>query len=306
MTRHAIRYFRVSLALLFCAGSALPIIANAAELYFDSNIQEIGVGDSFTIDLKLNSNEGVNALEGKVVYPADLLELKEISDGNSIVPLWINRPVIGAAIDFAGIIPGGYAARGGKVFSLRFSAKSAGSGAIVIKNSQLLINDGQGTAAPSEISNFQFLVSKTPIGAAPPLIEDRDPPESFKPQVASDPQLFDGKSFLVFATQDKGSGISYYEVAEEQGIFQPRSFKWERAESPYLLQDQSLESWVFVKSVDNNGNERAEVLLPIRPSLVRRVLTSPITLIVILAVLLIIGRLFLTKHAYKISSRLRG
>lgn len=74
-------------------------------------------------------------------------------------------------------------------------------------------------------------------------------PKMWINKMFSDPAIFDGKYFLVFATQDKGSGISHYEVCEGG------KRKCAIAESPYLLQNQKLNQKIFVKAVDKNGNE---------------------------------------------------
>ena len=40
---------------------------------------------------------------------------------------------------------------------------------------------------------------------------------------------------------------------------------WKVAKSPYLLEDQGLSSFIFVKAVDKAGNERTEKLEPLHP-----------------------------------------
>ncbi len=80
---------------------------------------------------------------------------------------------------------------------------------------------------------------------------DSTPPEEFQPQIAE----IEGKKYLVFVSQDKTSGIEYYEVKEGK-----RDFK--KAVSPYLLEDQSLKSKISVRAVDRAGNERLAEILP--------------------------------------------
>ena len=95
--------------------------------------------------------------------------------------------------------------------------------------------------------------------------KDRESPETFRPEIARDESLFDGKWFLVFATQDKKSGIDHYEVKEtRQGTLTMFS-KWIPAESPYVLQDQGLRSYVFVKAVDKERNARVTKVSPQNP-----------------------------------------
>lgn len=241
----------------------LPV-ANAAEFYFQSEQKEVGVGGTFRVDLLLDGREGINAVGGEISYPKNLLELKSVSDGGSIVSFWVQKPTLEKPV-FAGIIPGGYALRDRKLLTLEFLAKTAGRGSIGVKSGQAFLNDGQGTAARLSISNYQFLISKESVESAE-KIQDFYSPEKFVPQIASNPDIFYGKLFLTFATQDKGVGLSHYEVAEIPavwwGLFRPKPDNWLKVEAPVELRDQELKSWVFVKAVDLAGNERVEFLSP--------------------------------------------
>ena len=91
-------------------------------------------------------------------------------------------------------------------------------------------------------------------------IVDKESPESFVPEIAIDTFLFDKKWFLVFTTQDKGSGIDYYEVKETRWSIINIISKWNYAESPYILKDQQLKSCIFVKAFDKAGNEKVVMI----------------------------------------------
>jgi len=242
----------------------------AAELFFEARNQEFTQGEEFLVNVFLNTEgESINAVEGKIVFP-DIVELKEIRDGNSIINFWIERPKVEQAgiIGFSGIIPGGYQETKGFVFSVVFRAKASGSGTIEIREAKVLLNDGKGTPANLSISNFQFSISKEVLTTQPPVpeIKDLEPPENFKPEIASDPTIFEGKWFLVFATQDKGSGIDHYEISEtKRKTIRETDAKWTEVESPYLLKDQKLRSYIYVKAIDKAGNERVIMLSPRYP-----------------------------------------
>jgi len=95
------------------------------------------------------------------------------------------------------------------------------------------------------------------------------------PNIAKDEALFDGKWFVVFATQDKASGIDHYEIRENRQwtTFEDllpfvkyfRRHSWVMAESPHVLRDQELRSFVFLKAVDKAGNERIIQIAPHHP-----------------------------------------
>ena len=244
-------------------------LVEAAELKLTSQSQEFGVGQQFQVDLVLDTeNEEINAVEGKIVFPSELLELKEIRDGATIVNFWVEKPKTESnnQIIFSGIIPGGYQETKGFVFSVVFRAKAGGSGAIEIRDAKVLLNDDRGTPASVKLSPFQLSISQE-VPAAPPMVEtvkDTDLPEEFKPEIAQSPEIFNGQYFLVFSTQDKGTGIDHYEILEnrKQKI---ENRGWIEADSPYLLKDQELKSYIYVKAVDKAGNERIVTLPPQNP-----------------------------------------
>ncbi|MEK7653019.1 MAG: hypothetical protein AAB358_00860 [Patescibacteria group bacterium] len=263
-------FFGVCFALLFSVGLALPLVGQAAELKLLSATNELGVGQKFQIDLMLNTEgRAINAIEGTLTFPS-LVELVGVYDGSSVVPLWLEKSVKADSVDFSGVIPGGFNGilvpyqedrpEPGKILSFIFITRVAGEGSINLKNVQALLNDGQGTPAKTAIFNFQFSIAEETPGFdfSAPGFKDTEPPEEFTPEVSRDPNIFDGQWFLVFATQDKDSGIDHYEVQEGKKGFVV-------GQSPYLLTNQELTDKITVKAVDKAGNERIAVLPPQNP-----------------------------------------
>ncbi|MEK7117101.1 MAG: hypothetical protein AAB837_02970 [Patescibacteria group bacterium] len=245
------------LFFIFCFANK----TEAAILKLASPNGELGLGQEIKIDLIIDTeNEQINAVGGRIVFPENLFEPKEIKDGNSIVSLWTEKPQVNenGAIIFSGIIPGGVSIQNGLLFSVVLEATKEGSGAIAWQNAEVLKNDGLGTSAEAKISNFQFIISKqTPISQTPiSEIKDTEPPEGFKPAIGSDPEIFGGQYFLVFITQDKNSSIDHYEVRE--GFWG----KYATAESPYLIKDQSLGKKIYIKAIDKASNEKVVKFKP--------------------------------------------
>ena len=247
---------------------ATPVFA--VEISLDAQIREMAVGQQFQVDILLNTdNKDINAIEGKIIFPKKLIELTEIKDGNSIINFWIDpvRNCVSNGVErpgeicFAGITPGGYSDKRGLIFSLVFQSTEEGQGTIKARDIKALLNDGEGTETGVTVSNLQFVISKQapPPKPTPAEKKDIDMPEIFEPTVASDPTMFDGQYFLVFATQDKGSGIDHYEVCEGKR-------KCVVAESPYLLKNQSLDEKIIVKAIDKSGNERIVILPAQKPA----------------------------------------
>lgn len=252
--------------LLFVAISSVVFVgirglkAEAAQFFLGGAAQEVGVNQQLRVDLFINTEDKeVNAFGGVVTFPRNLLELKEVRDGNSIVNFWVDKPRIAAdsnKLVFSGITPGGYNGKEGLIFSLIFEAKNEGGGVIEIEEGRSFLNDGQGIELKTDSSGFSFVAIRDSIRGDSWTMKDTEPPETFRPEIAKDESVFDGKWFLVFATQDKGSGVDHYEVREGwRGEFRI-------AESPYPLQSQNLDKKIFVKAVDKDGNKRIETLYP--------------------------------------------
>ena len=152
-------FLSLALFLLF------PAIASASELYLGTAENNWQKGDSSEFVLYLSATENINAVEGKVVFPADVLSLKEIKIEDSVVNFWAEGPKEdqNGEIIFSGITPGGYKGEGRPVFKMIFEAKKSGGGSILVSNARVLKNDGKGTPAELKTSNFQFSVAEKPV-----------------------------------------------------------------------------------------------------------------------------------------------
>jgi len=254
---------KINIILVACILSFFASPVFATQIYLQADSATIKPGDFLKVSVFINTEtEIINAIQGTVVFPDNLLKVEKINEGNSILSFWAEKPNVyeGKEIRFAGIVPGGYQNNEGLLFSVIFQTLSQGNGAAALKDVQVLLNDGKGTAAEFSVSNLNFVVTDKASAISKPEIKDNEPPELFTPEIASTPEMFEGRYFLVFATQDKGSGIDHYEIREGKGPF---IF----AESPYLLQNQNLDKEIAVKAVDKNGNERIIVLPPQKPLL---------------------------------------
>jgi hypothetical protein len=250
--------------------SVFAPLAQGAEVIVDSPSIEVKIGSQFEAKFFFKAEEYINAIEGEIIFPPELLEITEIREANSIINLWVEQPKLKqeGLIYFSGIIPGGYRGEKGLLFSAVFQTKKTGTGLIKLENIRSLLNDGKGTETKTTVSELKFSVAQeAPVFVVQELkLKDREPPESFKPMIGKDPEIFEGKYFLVFTTEDKGSGIDHYEVSEKRkyrignwefGIGKP---KWVKTESPYILNDQELRSDIYVKAKDRAGNERIETI----------------------------------------------
>lgn len=288
--KHTLKLKIIIFAVVFLF-SATSVFA--AETFFETKNPEIRLGDKLEANFFLNTdNENINAIEGKIIFPEKLIELKEIKDGNSIINFWIERPKTSdGGILFSGIIPGGYSGKKGLILSVVFQSIQEGQGLVEARDIKVLLNDGEGTETGVTISNLQFVISKQALLPKPSLPEkkDIDMPEVFEPMVASDPTVFNGKYFLVFATQDKGSGIDRYEVCEGKR-------KCIVAESPYLLKNQNLDEEIVVKAIDKSGNERIITVSAQKPRLWYKNYAIPAIIILVIAIAYFVWKFLWTKR----------
>jgi hypothetical protein len=258
---------RIYIILMLTLLSLLAVPVFASEFSFNTQNKSVSVGEQFKIDLNINTNkENINAVEGKIVFSSDYFELSEIRAGNSIINFWIDKPAYNdGGIVFSGITPGGYVLDNGLILSLVLKARKEGDSNISIQNGSALKNDGNGTKSNLKISDLQINISNTVKNQQENLhITDNNPPDSFNPEIGQDPSLFNDKWFVAFIAQDKGTGVAKYEVKES--LYNIFNFsKWITSTSPYMLTDQQLQSNIYVKAIDNSGNERVVKLSPKNP-----------------------------------------
>lgn len=251
--------------ILIIAFALFPFIAFAATLYLETSSGEYRQEDIFIVDIKLNTEgEYINTTKVNLTFSQEILEVKDLSKGNSILTLWVEEPIFSnqtGTISFTGGIPGGYLGEDGPLGKIIFRAKEKGAAAIQFQEiSQVLLNDGFGTEAELKTQGafFNILAEKLELPKDEWLQElkkDNILPEPFEIEIHQDSAIFEGKYFIIFSTPDKQTGIACYEVKEGKR-------DWKRAESPYLLEDQTLQSVIKVKAVDKAGNERITEYTP--------------------------------------------
>ncbi len=228
-----------------------PVLAT--NVFFETKEKEMKTDREFEVVLLFDTeNESINAMESEIIFSSNI-SLKKIQEGNSIISLWVEKPrlILDNKIIFSGITPGGYIGEKGMVLKLIFKTEEEGKAFIQLKNLKTLKHDGEGTEVNVNSKNLELLILDKSTSAEPIIekIKDTHPPEYFEAIISRDENIFEGKYFLVFNTQDKGFGIDYYEVKEGERPFV-------RAESPYLLENQDLNEDIIVRVVDRIGNER--------------------------------------------------
>lgn len=252
-----------------------PISGQAAVLFLQSSQGEYHQGDTFVADVRIDTEEEcVNAIETVISFPNNVLEGKGFSASNSLISVWLSQPKTeqdSGRISFAGGIPGGFCGilpgDPGEsnlllkvIFMVKETEREQRAEIRFSDNSQILLNDGFGTKAEADCRGIILNILPGLSEASKDewemnLLKDTILPEPFEIEIVQDSLIFDGNSFIVFQAHDKQTGVDYYEVKEGNK-------EWQKAESPYLLEDQELNSTIRVKAVDKAGNERVVQYLP--------------------------------------------
>ncbi len=159
-----------------------PFKTQAAILNLSPSSGSFSVGSTFDASLFLNTeNQSVNAIQAKISFPPDKLQLVSPSTGKSIVSVWTAPPSFNnqtGEIVLQGGIPGGINVSNGLFTTLTFRVKSVGSALIkFIDNTRVLLNDGLGTDALRQTSNAIYnLVLPPPSG--PIVVSETHPDQS--------------------------------------------------------------------------------------------------------------------------------
>lgn len=300
--------------------------AFAARLYLDPATTKVNQLDTVYVPVRLDTQgECINAVQAAVAYDPEVLSVRDVSISDSIISLWTEKPVVvrtegreAGRVTFSGGIPGGYCGRvEGDPGQTDILVKLVVTGVpraltigeevtahlVVEQGSVLYRNDGLGTPVPLTFSGTDLVLvqsTSTPVNVwLGEVKSDTIAPELFEIALVKGPSVGNAKSYVVFSTVDKQSGVDHYEVLETDPdrfgflTWVPREAHWVRAESPYVLRDQKLRSTIMVRAIDKNGNERTVEYVP--PFSPLDELTRPLhlALLSILLLLIVGGAVFI-------------
>ncbi len=236
------------------------VFASGSDVIFDFPDHSVQTGVPFSVKVLIeNSDESINAIEGVLHYDPAAFKFVDIVDGDSVVTAWVEKPQATeeGKIIFSGIMAGGYlgtiypltnTTEPGILFELILIPNTSGSEFITLSDTVVYKNDGLGTAVYIATKRLEIVSGVDGYSNYIEVVDDIRP-LVFSPIISKNEDVFEGRYFLVFDTQDKESGIDHFEVKEGRG-------GWIVASSPYVLEDQSLKSRIKVKAIDKSGNER--------------------------------------------------
>lgn len=145
-----------------------PSTTQAATLNFDADLENIYVGDTFVVDVILDSEgEEVNVVDATIIFSDDTLEVVDVSGGGSPIDLWPVEPNFSneaGVVSFTGGITSGFNGTG-VVMSITFRAGEEGLAHVSFQdNSQVLLNNGAGTQTALVLTPVNYQIVQRPRG----------------------------------------------------------------------------------------------------------------------------------------------
>lgn len=140
-----------------------PFSINAATLYFSPSSGTYSVNNIIQVGVYVSTpTEAMNAASGIIDFPTDKLEVVSLSKVGSIFSLWVQEPSFSnslGTVNFEGVVFNpGFTGASGKLMTINFKAKKAGTSNLSFLSGSVLANDGNGTniLSGSGIARFTF------------------------------------------------------------------------------------------------------------------------------------------------------
>jgi hypothetical protein len=170
---------KIFLLLLPVAYCLLPVQASAVLLYSQAANQDVYEGQPFLVEWFLDTEgRAVNTIDLKIDYSKDILDVSDVSVGNSQINLWIKNPMAeDGVISMTGGITNGLRDDRILLFKSTFVPKQKGSATITLNaDSKILLNDGRGSEDVLKFKNI--LMNVYPKEFVPLKITSTSHPDS--------------------------------------------------------------------------------------------------------------------------------
>jgi len=292
---------------IFFLSFFFALTASAAEFSLVAEKASVGPGEKFVVNIFVDGvtdDNCINTIEMDIAFPKELFSFVDFFEGESVASLWIKKPSAAdsskinniGSFSLVGGMPGGYCGKiagdqgpsnllGRLIFNSSTLVQTSQEGSFTIKDgARVLLNDGLGTEEKVPAKTLVIELDRSLLAADAEkniLTNDTIQPEPFSVELHQSESLYNGLYYVIFGTNDKQSGIAYYEILELRpeeevgakpkiGLFdilfrqKRQSPEWTRLQNnetqlestAHVLEDQSLQSIIKIKAVDKAGNER--------------------------------------------------
>lgn len=138
------------IGLVLFSATAFAVNKNGATLFLLPDSYSYFVGEVFSVSVKLHTGGvAVNAAEAFLEFPAEEIEVKEISFENSIFNVWPGEPFYSNEEGFVsfsgGLLTPGFNGSAGTILTMFFEVKKEGQAAVNFSQGRVLADDGLGT-----------------------------------------------------------------------------------------------------------------------------------------------------------------
>jgi len=141
-----VRYmFPAVLGTVLLLGATTITSTNQSYVYLSADTRTIEVGEMVSVMVSVSAHVPINAVDIKIAFPADKVEVFSVDRGRSVLTLWTEDPIISTnSVQFIG----GTFRRGfiGKhtIASIKFRAKQSGQYEISATDITFVAGDGTG------------------------------------------------------------------------------------------------------------------------------------------------------------------
>lgn len=144
---HSLRPFLAAAAVV--AGMLIPSVGFAATLNFQGDKDILAIGDTFTVDVRVDSaDQGINASQATVKFNQSVLSVDHVDKTGSVFNFWLAEPVAdntAGKVTFIGGSTSGFSGRSLQVLRIVFKAKGTGTTRLVFDDAAVTASDGTGT-----------------------------------------------------------------------------------------------------------------------------------------------------------------
>ena len=223
-----------------------PSFAKAATLNISIDKTAVAIGDEFTANLKINSeNVSINVAQATLQFNRDILEVKKVEKTDSVFTLWLAEPEFSntaGTVSFLGGAVTGVSGQSLQTLRITFRAKGAGKATISLTDSAVIASDGSGTNVLTSANGLELdvLTKKGVIGPAqitrePGIASGLPAKPEVKIPLYSDPKKWYGVSQDFSATFSLPvdvtnvaavvNKVSAFDPTVSEGLFDNKNFK---------------------------------------------------------------------------------
>jgi hypothetical protein len=224
-------------------------MATSSKVYFKLPSSSITPKSEFIVDVLLDTDTSINAVDLQIFYSSDKLKFLGFNNTGSIVDIWQGGPTLlrSGHIELTGGVLKSFSGIGGKIISMSFRANDIGEVKLFFERNNLYLANGQGTKILADISSLAMTIVENGIKTVLPENKTIDftPPGIFL-NISKDP--IQGNSLIIFEATDKESGIKIVEMRVKKWFSWG---DWEIVENPVLY---SSGVWQIELRATNNSN----------------------------------------------------